>query len=220
MVTLEPRVRTVHLECRKNSGTPPSSGGAEKGDGCSGGRFVRTAPLPPHIEAQNYSLTRMILGFFFLFHFLEVLSGREGFFAKNGGVSLVRNRDLRPAAKANPTVQQAFERFQKYNRLKNLSQGSLDFYAAKGRSFFRFLGDTEQPITTITEETVEDYTHRRVLLLALGGFGAPVWLLPGALLPAPVPAISTKRYAPECSRKTPCQTPRGWLKIRKGTLTQ
>lgn len=69
----------------------------------------------------------------------------------------MRNRDLRPAAKANPTIQQAFERFHKYNRLKNLSQGSLDFYAAKGRSFFRFLGDTEQPITTITEETVEDY---------------------------------------------------------------
>ena len=132
----------------------------------------------------------------------------------------MRNRDLRPAAKANPTIQQAFERFQKYNRLKNLSQGSLDFYAAKGRSFFRFLGDTEQPIHTITEETVEDYTHRRVLLLALGGFGAPVWLLPGALLPAPGPAISTKRYAPECSRKTPCQTPQGRLKIRKGTLTQ
>ena len=99
----------------------------------------------------------MIPGFFFLFHFLEVLSGREGFFVKKGGVSLVRNRDLRPAAKASPTIQQAFERFQKYNRLKNLSQGSLDFYAAKGRSFFRFLGDTEQPITTITEETVEDY---------------------------------------------------------------
>ena len=69
----------------------------------------------------------------------------------------MRNRDLRPAAKANPTIQQAFERFQKYNRLKNLSQGSLDFYAAKGRSFFRFLGDTEQPIHTITEETVENY---------------------------------------------------------------
>ena len=69
----------------------------------------------------------------------------------------MRNRDLRPAAKANPTIQQAFERFQKYNRLKNLSQGSLDFYAAKGRSFFRFLGNTEQPIHTITEETVEDY---------------------------------------------------------------
>lgn len=69
----------------------------------------------------------------------------------------MRNRDLRPAAKANPTIQQTFERFQKYNRLKNLSQGSLDFYVAKGRSFFRYLGDTEQPITTITEETVEDY---------------------------------------------------------------
>ena len=41
----------------------------------------------------------MILGFFFLFHFLEALDGREGFFAKKGGVFLVRNRDLRPAAK-------------------------------------------------------------------------------------------------------------------------
>ena len=48
MVTLEPRVRTVHLECRKNLGSPPSSGEAEKGDDCSDGRFVRTAPLPPH----------------------------------------------------------------------------------------------------------------------------------------------------------------------------
>ena len=36
-------------------------------------------------------------------------------------------------------------------------KGLLDFYAAKGRSFFRFLRDTERPITTITEETVEDY---------------------------------------------------------------
>ena len=36
----------------------------------------------------------MILGFFFLFHFLEALSGREGFFAKKGGVSLVRNLDI------------------------------------------------------------------------------------------------------------------------------
>lgn len=44
----ETEVRMSHLECRKNSGTPPSSGGAKKGDGCSGGRFVRTAPLPPH----------------------------------------------------------------------------------------------------------------------------------------------------------------------------
>lgn len=34
------------------------------------------------------------------------------------------------------------------------------------------------------------HTHRRVLLLALGGFGAPVWLLPGPLLAVPVPHIS------------------------------
>ena len=45
-------------------------------------------------------------------------------------------------------------------------KGSLDFYAAKGRSFFRFLRDTEQPITAITEETVEDsifYTIKSAL---------------------------------------------------------
>ena len=48
MVTLEPRVRTIHLECRKNLGSPPSSGEAEKDDDCSDGRFVRTAPLLPH----------------------------------------------------------------------------------------------------------------------------------------------------------------------------
>ena len=85
----------------------------------------------------------------------------------------MRNRDLRPAAKANPTIQQAFERFQKYNRLKNLSQGSLDFYAAKGRSFFRFLGDPivpeEEPETAgatpqpakqyITDLVGEDYKN-------------------------------------------------------------
>ena len=34
-------------------------------------------------------------------------------------------------------------------------------------------------------------THRRVLLLAFGGLGAPVSLLPGALLPFPVPTISS-----------------------------
>jgi hypothetical protein len=69
----------------------------------------------------------------------------------------IRPNELATRCQGKPTIQQAFERFQKYNRLKNLSQGSLDFYAAKGRSFFRFLGDTEQSIHTITEETVEDY---------------------------------------------------------------
>lgn len=69
----------------------------------------------------------------------------------------MRNRTLQPASKAVPTIQQAFDRFQKQNQLKNLSQGTIDFYAAKARSFFRFIGDTEQPIDSITEETVEDY---------------------------------------------------------------
>ena len=69
----------------------------------------------------------------------------------------MRNRDLRPAAKANPTIQQAFERFQKYNQLKNLSQGTIEFYSSKARRLFVYLEDVEQPIDSITEETVEDY---------------------------------------------------------------
>lgn len=44
----ETEVRMSHLECRKNLGSSPSSGEAEKDDDCSDGRFVRTAPLPPH----------------------------------------------------------------------------------------------------------------------------------------------------------------------------
>ena len=39
------------------------------------------------------------------------------------------------------------------------------------------------------------HTHRRVLLLALGGFGAPVWLLPGPLLAVPVAAHICPRQA-------------------------
>ena len=64
MVTLEPRVRTIHLECRKNLGSPPSSGEAEKDDDCSDGRFVRTAPLLPHpkwtlLQEEEYCAVKL-----------------------------------------------------------------------------------------------------------------------------------------------------------------
>ena len=69
----------------------------------------------------------------------------------------MRNRSLQPAKKAIPTIQQAFERFQKYNQLRNLSQGTIEFYSSKARRLFVFLEDAEQPMDSITEETVEDY---------------------------------------------------------------
>ena len=121
------------------------------------GDRVRVRPPSAASESLELFVDSNDFGLFLFVPFSGSVERARGIFREKGGVSLVRNRDLRPAAKANPTIQQAFERFQKYNRLKNLSQGSLDFYAAKGRSFFRFLGDTEQPIHTITEETVEDY---------------------------------------------------------------
>lgn len=69
----------------------------------------------------------------------------------------MRNRSLQPTKRAIPTVQKAFEQFQKQNVLKNLSQGTIDFYSSKARRLFSFLEDAEQPIDSITEETVEDY---------------------------------------------------------------
>lgn len=69
----------------------------------------------------------------------------------------MRRRSLQPASKALPSIKMAFELFQKQNQLKNLSQGTIEFYSAKSRCFFNFLGDTEQPIDSITEATVVDY---------------------------------------------------------------
>lgn len=69
----------------------------------------------------------------------------------------MRNRSLQAAKKAIPTIQKVFEQFQKQNALENLSQGTLEFYSAKARRFFAFLEDAEQPVDSITEETVEDY---------------------------------------------------------------
>ena len=69
----------------------------------------------------------------------------------------MRKRILQPASKALPSIQAAFEQFQKQNQLKNLSQGTIDFYSSKARHFFNFLENTDQPIDSITEETVVDY---------------------------------------------------------------
>ena len=55
IVSDETEVRMSHLECRKNLGSSPSSGEAEKDDDCSDGRFVRTAPLPPQL-CQGFSV--------------------------------------------------------------------------------------------------------------------------------------------------------------------
>lgn len=69
----------------------------------------------------------------------------------------MRKRTLQPTSKALPSIKMAFEQFQKQNQLKNLSQGTVDFYSSKARHFFNFLKGTDQPIDSITEETVVDY---------------------------------------------------------------
>ena len=69
----------------------------------------------------------------------------------------MRKRTLQPTSKVLPSIQTAFGQFQKQNRLKNLSHDTIEFYSAKSHCFFSFLGDTDQTIDTITEESVEDY---------------------------------------------------------------
>ena len=58
IVSDETEVRMSHLECRKNLGSSPSSGEAEKDDDCSDGRFVRTAPLPPTHAAELAKISK------------------------------------------------------------------------------------------------------------------------------------------------------------------
>lgn len=70
---------------------------------------------------------------------------------------MMKKRSLRAESAPPPTIQTAFEQFQRQNTIKNLSQGTIDFYSAKAKNFFLFLEDTEQCIDTITEEDIEDY---------------------------------------------------------------
>lgn len=69
----------------------------------------------------------------------------------------MKKRNFRTNSVPRPSIQAAFEQFQRQNTIKNLSQGTIEFYSAKAKYFFMFLGDTEQCIDTITEEDVEDY---------------------------------------------------------------
>ena len=69
----------------------------------------------------------------------------------------MKKRNFRTNSVPRPTIRAAFEQFQRQNTIKNLSQGTIEFYSAKSKCFFTFLGDTEQCIDPITEEDVEDY---------------------------------------------------------------
>lgn len=56
------------------------------------------------------------------------------------------------------TVQEAYDQFQRYNLTKGLSEGTIRYYESYSRAFFKFLGDTGQPLTEVTKDTVDDYT--------------------------------------------------------------
>lgn len=56
------------------------------------------------------------------------------------------------------TVQEAYDQFQRYNLTKGLSEGTICYYESYSRAFFKFLGDTSQPLTEVTKDTVDDYT--------------------------------------------------------------
>lgn len=55
------------------------------------------------------------------------------------------------------TVQEAYDQFQRYNLTKGLSEGTIRYYESYSRAFFKFLGDTSQPLTEVTKDTVDEY---------------------------------------------------------------
>lgn len=69
----------------------------------------------------------------------------------------MKKRVFKPDSSRIITIKEAFERFQKHNRVKNLSPDTIDYYEKKIRSFFEFLGGTERPVSTVTEDGLEDY---------------------------------------------------------------
>lgn len=80
-----------------------------------------------------------------------------GFFAEKGGIPFVRKRVKQGQTTGVFSVQKAFEQFQKSNVIKNLSPATIDFYARKMQPFFDFIGDTNQPLESLTEMTVDNY---------------------------------------------------------------
>ena len=64
------------------------------------------------------------------------------------------------------TVQEAYDQFQRYNLTKGLSAGTISYYESYSRVFFTFLEDTNQPLSSITKDTIDDYTlclHQRII---------------------------------------------------------
>lgn len=56
------------------------------------------------------------------------------------------------------TVKEAYDQFQRHNLTKGLSEGTIRYYESYSRAFFKFLGDTGQPLTEVTKDTVDNYT--------------------------------------------------------------
>lgn len=56
------------------------------------------------------------------------------------------------------TVQEAYDQFKQNNLIKGLSEGTLRYYESYSRAFFTFLGDTAQPLTAVTKDTIDEYT--------------------------------------------------------------
>lgn len=56
-----------------------------------------------------------------------------------------------------PSIQEAFERFQKRNEVKNLSPETIKYYECYSRQLFAFLGDTTKPVSSIDQETIQNY---------------------------------------------------------------
>ena len=57
-----------------------------------------------------------------------------------------------------PTIQEAFQQFQQFNRVKNLSDATIGFYEQYYANFVAFYGDDSQLISSLDQATVDDYT--------------------------------------------------------------
>ena len=109
-----------------------------------------SSPAGGIAEVHNCTLVRAIVGFFVFAGEMIVKKLTERDFSREMGEFLsVKRMDKQGkiyGQNAQLTVQQVFEKFQRHNRVKNLSPGTIEYYEKKSKGLFDFLMDIKRTL--------------------------------------------------------------------------
>jgi integrase/recombinase XerD len=102
-------------------------------------------------------MARAFTGFFVLRGFAGGASAATRDFWPKRKESLAVKRKQRTAEKPPIRVAEAFAQFQRGNAIKNLSPGTIAYYAAHGGRFVRYLDEGTMPVALVSADVVDGY---------------------------------------------------------------